>query len=234
MENKKIIKIKLNVLLLLVILCIGIISSILLLNNQSKIEQYYIDNGHYIEHEKKEIINSYSEYLTKFDNNDEITDLLKDIVNEKFFNNKALIIFEDSSDKTDNISGHISSLKIQNNIANITIKREYKEHDYIAEPITRTYFIPIDNKDITNVSILYKYPVPISIIILIIFSLIPIIIFIIDIKKLIKERNQQKNIIIDSSKKENLTKQKIGSLIWFTFMICAIGYLSILLIMNSF
>ena len=225
METKEPIKIKLSILLVLigVMLFIGIFIVLLLNNNKQKIEQYHI-NWKYIQQEKDEklgicinyksaqIINNYTDYINMFSNYDEVLSLLKDVVNQNFFDTKSLIILEDSTNSVNGIEGHISEINIKDNIANITIKRDKKEYGFVAGDI-RTYFIPIDNKQITEVNREYEFPFEIMNIINPLLMISPFIVLGVAIIRYIKTKKKLKNTTIDEEEKKKASKKALGKLI---------------------
>lgn len=238
METKEPIKIKLNQLLiiLLAILCIVLILAIVLSNKVQNIEQYYIDGKHYIEQEKDptygfvldyksgQVINTYADYINTLGNDNDVMNLLQNTVNQNFFNNKSLIILEDSTFSVNGLNGHISKISIRDNIANITIKRYEKEHGVIAGNI-RTYFIPIDNKNITEVNIDYKFPFDIMNIINPLLMASPFIILGVAIIVFIRRKKKIKATITDSSQKKKASKKAIIKLVVWIVISVILGFI---------
>lgn len=238
METKEPIKIKLNQLLiiLLAILCIVLILAIVLSNKVQNIEQYYIDGKHYIEQEKDptygfvldyksgQVINTYADYINTLGNDNDVMNLLQNTVNQNFFNNKSLIILEDSTFSVNGLNGHISKISIRDNIANITIKRYEKEHGVVAGNI-RTYFIPIDNKNITEVNIDYKFPFDIMNIINPLLMASPFIILGVAIIVFIRRKKKIKATITDSSQKKKASKKAIIKLVVWIVISVILGFI---------
>lgn len=224
MKTKKTIKIKLSMILILIgtILLIGLLLFVRISNSEQEIEQYYINEKHYIQQEKNNrlgisyksvlVINNYTDYINMFTNNDEVFNLLENVVNQNFFNTKSLIVLEDSTNSVRGIAGHISKINIKDSIANITIKRDKKEFGVIAEDI-RTYFIPIDNKQITEVNVKYKFPFDIWDIINPLLIISPFIILGIAIIRYIKTKNKLKNTTIDECEKKSESREALKKLI---------------------
>lgn len=212
METKEPIKIKLNKLIILIgmILFLGLIIVAVVSNREQDIEQYYINGKHYIE--QGQVINSYSDYIKAYANNSEVITLLQNIVNENFFNSKSLIVLEDSTNSVGGIDGHVSKINIKNNIANITIKRDNKSYGFVAGEI-RTYFIPIDNKNITDVNIEYKFPFEVWDVINPVLIMSPFIILGIAIIKFVKTRKKIKTTLMDDTEKKTESKKAIKKLI---------------------
>ena len=247
METKEPIKIKLSMILIIIgaIILIGILLFVRLSNSEQEIEQYYINGKHYIQQEKDrrlgistsyklgQVINNYTDYINMFTNNSEVLSLLQNVVNQNFFNTKSLIVLEDSTSSVNGIDGHISKININDNIANITIKRDEKEYGVVAGDIRtyfipirvynegesvvagdiRTYFIPIDNKQITEVNREYKFPFDIWDIINPLLMISPFIMLGIAIIKYIKTKNKLKNTIIDEDEKKSESKKALKKLI---------------------
>lgn len=226
METKEPIKIKLSMILIIIgaIILIGILLFVRLSNSEQEIEQYYINGKHYIQQEKDrklgnsisyksgQVINSYTDYINMFTNNSEVLSLLQNVVNQNFFNTKSLIILEDSTNSTNGIDGHISKINIKDNIANITIKRDEKEYGFVARDI-RTYFIPIDNKQITEVNREYKFPFEIWDIINPLLMISPFIMLGIAIIRYIKTKKKLKNTTTDEDEKKKESKKALKKLI---------------------
>ena len=226
METKEPIKIKLSMILILIgaIILIGILLFVRLSNSEQEIEQYYINGKHYIQQEKDrrlgisinyksgQVINNYTDYINMFTNNSEVLSLLQNVVNQNFFNTKSLIILEDSTNSVNGIDGHISKINIKDNIANITIKRDEKEYGVVAGDI-RTYFIPIDNKQITEVNREYKFPFEIWDIINPLLMISPFIMLGIAIIRYIKTKKKLKNTTTDEDEKKKESKRALGKLI---------------------
>lgn len=212
METKEPIKIKLNNLIILIgmIIFIVVIIVTVVSSKEQDIEQYYINGNHYIEQEL--IINNYSDYIKAYANNSEVITLLQNIVNENFFNSKSLIVLEDSTNSVGGIDGHVSKINIKNNIANITIKRDNKSYGFVAGEI-RTYFIPIDNKNITDVNIEYKFPFEVWDVINPVLIMSPFIILGIAIIKFVKTRKKIKTTLMDDTEKKTESKKAIKKLI---------------------
>ena len=212
MGTKKPIKIKLNKLIILIgmILFLGLIIVAVVSNREQDIEQYYINGKHYIE--QGQVINSYSDYIKTYANNSQVITLLQNIVNENFFNSNSLIVLEDSTNSVGGIDGHISKINIKNNIANITIKRDNKSYGCVAGEI-RTYFIPIDNKNITDVNIEYKFPFEVWDVINPVLIMSPFIILGIAIIKFVKTRKKIKTTLMDDTEKKTESKKAIKKLI---------------------
>lgn len=238
METKEPIKIKLNQLLiiLIAILCIVLILAMVLSNKGQNIEQYYIDGKHYIEQEKDptygfvldyksgQVINTYADYINTLGNDNDVMNLLQNTVNQNFFNNKSLIILEDSTISVNGLNGHISKISIRDNIANITIKRYEKEHGVVAGNI-RTYFIPIDNKNITEVNIDYKFPFDIMNIINPLLMASPFIILGVAIIVFIRRKKKIKATITDSSQKKKASKKAIIKLVVWIVISVILGFI---------
>lgn len=230
METKEPIKIKLNMILIIIgaIILIGILLFVRLSNSEQEIEQYYINGKHYIQQEKDrklgistiyksgQVINSYTDYINMFTNNSEVLSLLQNVVNQNFFNTKSLIILEDSTNSVNGIDGHISKINIKDNIANITIKRDRDEKEYgfvRRDIIRRTYFIPIDNKQITEVNREYKFPFEIWDIINPLLMISPFIMLGIAIIRYIKTKKKLKNTTTDEDEKKKESKKALKKLI---------------------
>lgn len=227
METKEPIKIKLSMILIIIgaIILIGILLFVRLSNSEQEIEQYYINGKHYIQQEKDrklgistsyksgQVINSYTDYINMFTNNSEVLSLLQNVVNQNFFNTKSLIILEDSTNSANEIDGHISKINIKDNIANITIKRDEKEYGFVARDIRRTYFIPIDNKQITEVNREYKFPFEIWDIINPLLMISPFIMLGIAIIRYIKTKKKLKNTTTDEDEKKSESKKALKKLI---------------------
>ena len=226
METKEPIKIKLSMILIIIgaIILIGILLFVRLSNSEQEIEQYYINGKHYIQQEKDrrlgisisyksgQVINSYTDYINMFTNNSEVLSLLQNVVNQNFFNTKSLIILEDSTGSVNGIDGQISKINIKDNIANITIKRDEKEYGVLAGDI-RTYFIPIDNKQITEVNREYKFPFEIWDIINPLLMISPFIMLGIAIIRYIKTKKKLKNTTTDEDEKKKESKKALKKLI---------------------
>ena len=230
METKEPIKIKLSMILIIIgaIILIGILLFVRLSNSEQEIEQYYINGKHYIQQEKDrklgistiyksgQVINSYTDYINMFTNNSEVLSLLQNVVNQNFFNTKSLIILEDSTNSVNGIDGHISKINIKDNIANITIKRDRDEKEYgfvRRDIIRRTYFIPIDNKQITEVNREYKFPFEIWDIINPLLMISPFIMLGIAIIRYIKTKKKLKNTTTDEDEKKKESKKALKKLI---------------------
>lgn len=152
------------------ILCLVLITVAFVLNNEQDIEQYYIEGSHMgkrldvgledeniLYYEEYKVIKNYSDYIKIFADDSEVITLLQNTVNENFFNSKLLIVLNDTTPSAGGISGHISKVNIKNNIASITIKRDSSEYGDVV-PYYRTYFVPVENKNITGASIEKEIP----------------------------------------------------------------------------
>lgn len=236
MNGKKTIK---NILVIILLTLLWVLPVLLVVktsddftlsNNEQEIEQYYTNNGNDIvkeldflsNFEFNPIIYSYTEYIYMFGNNEEILNLLQNVVDKNFFDTKSLIILTDSTTSAANpeeLNGHVSELQIVNNIANITIKREKKERGCFSTQ-TRLYFIPINNKNVTEVNAKVEFPLDI-LDILYISRVIPFIIFGISLQYFIKKRNRIKTFEYDEEQKKiKFKKSKIMLLI--SAIICGI------------
>ena len=228
MESKEPIKIKLSEILVLIgailLILIGILLFVIISNSEQEIEQYCINGKHYIQqeknmrlgisfsHESSKVINNYIDYINMFSKHSEVLSLLQNVVNKNFFNTKSLIVLEDSTNSVRGIGGHISKININYNIANITIKRDKKEHSFIAEDI-RTYFIPISNKQITEVNREYKFAFEIMDMLNQLLMISPFIILGIAIIRYIKTKNKLKNTITNENEKKKESKKALKKLI---------------------
>lgn len=208
MKTKEPIKIKQNVLLIIIgtILCLGLI--IFVSSSDQDVEQYYIDYMY----KSGQVINNYSDYMKTFADNSEVVTLLQNIVNENFFDSKSLIVLGDSTNSANGIGGHISKVNIKNNIANITIKRDCKEHGHVLGG-ARTYFIPINNKNITEVNIEYKFPFDVWDGINLALLISPVIMLGIVIIKFVKTKKKIKMTIKDDTEKKIESKKALKKLI---------------------
>ena len=154
---KKKTKILLSTILCFAIVIIGIIIAHTMANkkynsNDEEIEQY---SYRYLLSRKlfdQKIISTYEEYKNTF----EITYDFDSFVGPNFFDENTLIIIKD---KGKNPEGIISNLKINNNVADITIKRKYAKDSHSSVAISEKYYaIPVKAKNIKGINIIYKYP----------------------------------------------------------------------------
>ena len=137
MKNKEPIKIKFNVLLIIIaiLLCLlGIIIFIIVSNREQNVEGCYIDNMRYnqlvgMPNTKQNsssvgcVIDNYSDYINIFSNYNDVLQILQNFVNEDFFNNSSLVLLNDSTNSVDGLDGHICKISIKKDTANFTIKR---------------------------------------------------------------------------------------------------------------
>lgn len=221
MKTKGFIKIKFRILLIIIAIILCSIITIIISGSEQNIEQYYIEGSHYIKHEEDielsyrpggRVISNYAEYIDVFYKDSEVIALLQNVVNENFFKGKSLIVLEDSTDSAGGIDGHISKINIKNNIANITIKRDYKEYGCVAIE-TRTYFIPIDNKNITEVIGVYKFPFDILDVINPVLMLSPFIILGVALLKFVKIKKDIKKMPNNEIEKKMQLKKAVKRLI---------------------
>lgn len=180
-------------------------------DSSDKIEQYYLEADYFenkstflifgSEYGRGEIVHTYSDYIEKYGSKLEIIDLLKGVVDEKFFDTKSLVILEEDTSNV-SLEGYINRIKIVENEIEITIKRKYKEYGSQVATEDRTYFIPIENKEVTNVKRNYVFTISIlSDLIIPLIICFPLIMFIASIITFIKEKKYMKE---ECSNKDNL------------------------------
>jgi len=206
------------------IVCLVLIIVVAILNREQDIEQYYINGKSYDKIDLKDsfnprkVINNYSDYMAMFADKSEITTLLQNVVDKNFFDTKSLIVLDDNM-FSGGTEGHISKVNIENNIANITIKRDYHSTYFNElnfgknEPKERSYFIPINNKNITEVNIEYEFSFNIWYGIDCVLKISPLIILVITIIKFVKTRRKIKRTITDVIDEEFESKKAIKKLI---------------------
>jgi hypothetical protein len=157
MKNNEPIKIKLNTLLILIgiLIIIGILTLLFLLNYNQKAEQYYVTGPITWEEDalyKSDIINTYEKYTEKYEDNTEVLSLLKNVVNQDFFKTKSLIVLEYCTSSRSVANEYIRNVKIKDNVANISIKQNTSTGELLIADTLKTYFIPVDSKNVTDVS----------------------------------------------------------------------------------
>jgi hypothetical protein len=226
-EQKEPIKINLKTLIICIMLAILILIVVIALINKQKVEQYSLEKSiaifddvddtedYYKDYYK--IINSYEEYIEIFENDIETLNLLKDVVDKDFFDTKSLIIVGDDSPTTHFEKDYISKIDIKNYTADITIKTNLGDsHTIMAENygyVRKTFFLPIDDKNITDINIEYKNSSIQSktsdALILIFMSILPYIALIIAIVKFIKAKKKITNEIADEYEQHNAIRKAL-------------------------
>lgn len=190
-------------------------------NNEKEIEQYYISGDYKTQKESLgissspfsyEILSNYTDYITIFSNNDKVLNLLNNVVDENFFNTKSLIIIKDSRKSVNGTEEHISNITIKDNVAKITIKKNTLSRQYITKDC-RTYFIPIETKKITNVTVKYRFPINILDIINPILMVSPFILLGIGITQFILKKIKIKKLELNEEEKKKATKKAKNNLI---------------------
>ncbi|MBQ9012629.1 MAG: hypothetical protein IJ094_03555, partial [Bacilli bacterium] len=131
---------------------------------------------------------------------------------ENFLNTKSLIIIKYSRKSVNGTEEHISNLTIKDNVAKITIKKNTLSREYITKDC-RTYFIPIETKKITNVTVKYRFPINILDIINPILMISPFVLLGIGITQFILKKSKINRLELNEEEKKKATKKAKNNLI---------------------